>query len=145
MVPTPPQPPLLKSMPISGSMVSGIPLGKQAIHPPSTIKTQAQSDKSEGETSEARKRRKEKIKVKIEKKAEKLMRKRLMEESNKHPFFELQKVPHNYAQSQHPTSQFQSVHLEKPLFFDKMDYPKWSYDMKMHLYKLQPLFGKLLL
>jgi hypothetical protein len=76
------------------------------------------------------------MKAKIEKKAEKLMRKILKEESEKHPFFGLQQVPHNYAQSQYPTSQFQSVHLEKPSFFDGTDYPKWSYDMKMHLYGL---------
>jgi hypothetical protein len=37
-----------------------------------------------------------------------------------------------------PTSQFQSVHLGKPHFFDGMDYPKWSYDMKMHLYGVHP-------
>jgi hypothetical protein len=78
------------------------------------------------------------MKSKIEKKAKKVMRKRLMEESEKHPFFGLQQVPHNYAQSQYPTSQFQLVRLEKAPFLDGTDYPKWSYDMKMHLYGLHP-------
>jgi hypothetical protein len=39
------------------------------------------------------------MKAKIEKKAEKLMRKRMKEKSEKHPFFELHQVPHNYASS----------------------------------------------
>jgi hypothetical protein len=58
------------------------------------------------------------MKAKIEKKARKLMMKRIKEESEKHPFFGLHQVPHNYASSQYPTSQFQSVHLGKPPFFD---------------------------
>jgi hypothetical protein len=78
------------------------------------------------------------MKAKIEKKAEKLMMKRIKEESEKHPFFGLHQVPHNYASSQYSTSQFQSVHFGKSLFFDGTDYPKWSYNMKMHLYKLHP-------
>jgi hypothetical protein len=73
------------------------------------------------------------MKAKIEKNAKKLMRKRIKEESEKHTLFGLQQVPHSYASSQYPSSQFQSAHLGKPLFFDGMDYPKWSYDMKMHL------------
>jgi hypothetical protein len=28
--------------------------------------------------------------------------------------------------------------LGKPLFFDGTDYPKWSFDIKMHLYRLHP-------
>jgi hypothetical protein len=76
------------------------------------------------------------MKAKIEKKAKKLMMKRIKKESEKHPFFGFNQVPHNYASSQYPTSQFQSVHLKKPPFFDGMDYPKLSYDMKMHLYGL---------
>jgi hypothetical protein len=54
------------------------------------------------------------MKVKIEKKAKKLMKKRMNEEREKHPFFGLYQVPHNYASSQYP-SQFQSVHLENLL------------------------------
>jgi hypothetical protein len=82
------------------------------------------------------------MKAKIEKKAKKLMKKRIKEESEKHPFFGLHQVSHNYNSSQHP-SQFQSVHLGKSPFFDGMDYPKWSYDMKMHLYGLHPSIWKL--
>jgi hypothetical protein len=66
------------------------------------------------------------MKAKIEKKAEKLMRKRIKEESEKHPFFRLHQVSHNYASSQYLSSQFQSVHLEKPPFFDGTHYPKWK-------------------
>jgi hypothetical protein len=107
---------------------AGNPFG-QTSHPSSIYNQDlSSSDESEDETSEARRRRKEKMKAKIEKKAEKLMWKRLKEESEKHPFFGLQQVPHNYASSQYPISQFQSVHLD----------PKWSYDMKIHLYGLHP-------
>jgi hypothetical protein len=68
---------------------AGNPFG-QTSHPPSIyLQDSSSSDESEGETSEARRRRKEKMMAKIEKKAEKLMRKRLMEESEKHPFFGL--------------------------------------------------------
>ena len=45
---------------------------------------------------EARRRRKEKMNAKIEKKARKLMKKRIMEEKEKHPFFGMHQVPHNY-------------------------------------------------
>jgi hypothetical protein len=73
--------------------------------------TQVQVTKARGETSEARRRRKEKMNAKIEKKTEKLMMKRIKEESEKHPFFGLHQVPHNYPSYQYPTSQFQLVHL----------------------------------
>ena len=78
------------------------------------------------------------MKAKIEKKARKLMKKRIKEESEKHPFFGMHQVPHNYAQSQYLSSQFQSVKLGQPPFFDGKDYLKWLYDMKMHLYGLHP-------
>ena len=57
------------------------------------------SDEDEGEMSEARRRRKENMKEKIEKKARKLMKKRIKEEKEKHPFFGMHQVPHNYDQS----------------------------------------------
>ena len=44
--------------------------------------------------SEARRRRKEKMKEKIEKKARKLMKQRIKEEKEKHPFFGMHQVPH---------------------------------------------------
>ena len=56
------------------------------------------SDEGEGEMLEARRRRKEKMKAKIEKKARKLMKKRIKEERKKHPFFGMHQVPHNYEQ-----------------------------------------------
>ena len=68
---------------------------------PPSIHDAASSDESsssddEDEISEARRRRKEKMKEKIEKKARKLMKKRIMEEKEKHPFFGMHQVPHNY-------------------------------------------------
>jgi hypothetical protein len=109
-----------------------------SIHGSISSEDSSSSDKGEGEDLEARRRRKEKMKTKIDKKAKKLMKKRIKEESEKYPFFGLHQVSHNYALSQYPSSQFQSVHLEKPYFFDGTDYPKWSYDMKMNLYGLHP-------
>jgi hypothetical protein len=50
------------------------------------------SDEDEGGDTEAIKRRKKKMKAKIEKKAEKLMMKRIKEENEKHPFFGLHQV-----------------------------------------------------
>jgi hypothetical protein len=35
-----------------------------------------------------------------------------------------------------PNNKFYSVHLEKPPHFNGKDYPKWAYDMQMHLYGL---------
>ena len=55
------------------------------------------------------------MKAKIEKKTDKLMRKRIKEESEKHPFFELHQVPFNYTSSSQYPSQFQSIHLGKSL------------------------------
>ena len=56
------------------------------------------SREDEGEMSEARIRRKEKMKEKIEKKARKLMKQRIKEEKEKHPFFGMHQVPYNYEQ-----------------------------------------------
>uniref|UniRef100_K4A379 CCHC-type domain-containing protein n=1 Tax=Setaria italica TaxID=4555 RepID=K4A379_SETIT len=80
------------------------------------------------------------MKAKIEKKATKLMKKTIKEESEKHTFFGYHQVPPNYPppSSQYPSSQFQSVHLGKLPYFDEMDYPMSAYDMKMHLYELHP-------
>jgi hypothetical protein len=96
------------------------------------------SNEDEGGMTEARRRRKEKMKAKIEKKAKQLMEKRIKQESEKHPFFGLHQVPHNYTQSHYLSYQFQSINLGQPSFFDGTDYPKWAYDMKMHLYGFHP-------
>jgi hypothetical protein len=117
---------------------AGNPFGQTSRSPSIHDADSSSNDESKGETLEAIRRRKEKMKAKIEKKAEKLMMKRIKEESEKHPFFGLNQVPHNYASSQYPISQSQSVHLGKPPFFDGTDYAKWSYDLKMHLYGLHP-------
>jgi hypothetical protein len=54
-------------------------------------------------------------------------------------------VPHNYAQfpGNNSYKKFYSVHLGKPPHFDGKDYPKWSYDMQMHLYGLHPSLWKI--
>ena len=88
--------------------------------------------------SEARRRREEKMKAKIEKKVRKLMKKRIIEEKEKHPFFGMHQVPHNYEQQQYSSSPFQSIHLGRALYFDGTNYSKWAFDMKMHLYGLHP-------
>ena len=78
------------------------------------------------------------MKEKIEKKARKFMKQRIKEEKEKHPFFGMHQVPHNYEQPHYSSSQFQSIHLGRAPYFDGTDYPKWAFDMKMHLYRLHP-------
>jgi hypothetical protein len=53
--------------------------------------------------------------------------------------------PRNYAQfpGNHPNEKFYSVHLGKPPLFDGKDYPKWAYDMQMHLYGLHHSLWKI--
>ncbi|RLN09026.1 hypothetical protein C2845_PM11G01610 [Panicum miliaceum] len=109
-----------------------------SIYDSASSEETSESDELEGEDVEARKRRKEKMKAKIEKKAERMVKKRIKQEMEKHPFFGMHQVPPNYPQSQYPASQFQSVQLGKAPFFDGTDYPKWSYDMQMHLYAFHP-------
>ena len=65
---------------------------------PPSIHDAASSDEDEGEMSKARRSRKEKMKAKIEKKARNLMKQRIKEEKEKHPFFGMHQVPHNYEQ-----------------------------------------------
>uniref|UniRef100_K4AJQ3 Uncharacterized protein n=1 Tax=Setaria italica TaxID=4555 RepID=K4AJQ3_SETIT len=115
-----------------------------SIHIASSSDDSSSSNEIEGEDLNAKKRRKEKVKAKIKKRANKLMKKRIKEESEKHPFFGYYQVPPNYLppSSQYPSSQFQSVHLGKPPYFDGTDYPKWAYDMKMQLYGLHPSIWK---
>jgi len=72
--------------------------------------------------SEARRRRKEKMKEKIEKKARKLMKQRIKEEKEKHPFFGMHQVPHNYEQQAYSSPQFQSIHLGRAPYFDGTNY-----------------------
>ena len=123
---------------------TGVPYNPFSGSRPPSIHDAASSDESsssedEGEMSEARRRRKEKMKEKIEKKTRKLMKQRIKEEKEKHPFFGMHQVPHNYEQQAYSSPQFQSIHLGRAPYFDGMDYPKWAFDMKMHLYGLHPL------
>ena len=69
------------------------------------------------------------MKEKIEKKAMKLMKQRIKEEKEKHPFFGMHQVPHNYEPQAYSSSQFQSIHLGHAPYFDGTDYPKWAFDM----------------
>jgi hypothetical protein len=65
---------------------------------------ESSSSEDEGEMSEARRRRKEKMKEKIQKKARKLMNQRIKKEKEKHPFFRMHQVPHNYEQQAYSSS-----------------------------------------
>jgi hypothetical protein len=56
-----------------------------SIHGSISSEDSSSSDEGEGEDLEARRRGKEKMKAKIEKKAKKLMKKRIKEENEKHP------------------------------------------------------------
>jgi hypothetical protein len=88
----------------------------------------------------AKKRRKAKRKKEAKKMAKKLLKKMIKKEQAKYTHSSYHEVPHNYAQfpSNNPNEKFYSMHLGKPPHFDGMDYPKWAYDMQMHLYGLHP-------
>ena len=96
------------------------------------------SEENEGEMSEARRRRKEKMNAKIEKRARKLMKKRVKEEKEKTSL--LRNVSSSSQLCPITVSFFsiQSVNLGQPPYFDGTDYPKWQFDMKVHLYGLHP-------
>jgi hypothetical protein len=88
----------------------------------------------------AKKRRKAK-----KKKAKKLLEKMIKKEQAKYTHFGFYEVPHNYAQipGNNSNEKFYSVHLGKSRHFDGKDYPKWAYDMQMHLYGLHPSLWRL--
>jgi hypothetical protein len=90
----------------------------------------------------AKKRRKAKKK---KKKAKKLLKKMINKDQAKYTHSSFHEVPHNYTQfsGNHPNKKFYSVHLGKPPHFDGKDYPKWAYDMQMHLYGLHPSLWKI--
>jgi hypothetical protein len=93
----------------------------------------------------AKKRRKAKKKKKAKKMAKKLLKKMIKKEQSKYTHSGFYKVPHNYAQfpGNNSNDKFYSVHLGKPPHFDGKDYPKWAYDMQMHLYGLHPSLWKI--
>jgi hypothetical protein len=72
--------------------------------------------------------------------AKKLLKKMIKKEQAKYIHSGFYEVPHNYAQilGNNSNDKFYSVHLGKPPHFDGKDYPKWAYDMQMHLYGLHP-------
>jgi hypothetical protein len=88
----------------------------------------------------AQKRIKAKKKKKAKKMAKKLLKKKIKKEQAKYTHSGYYEVPHNYAQfpSNHHNEKFYFVHLGKLPHFDGKDYPKWSYDMQMHLYGVHP-------
>jgi hypothetical protein len=93
----------------------------------------------------AKKRRKAKRKKEAKKMAKKLLKKMIKKEQAKYTHSSYHEVPHNYAQfpSNNPNEKFYSMHLGKPPHFDGTDYPKWAYDMQMHLYGLHPSLWKM--
>jgi hypothetical protein len=93
----------------------------------------------------AKKRRKAKRKKTANKMAKKLLKKMIKKEQAKYTHSDSHEVPHNYTQfpSNHPNEKIYFVHLGKPPHFDGKDYPKWAYDMQMHLYELHPSLWKI--
>jgi hypothetical protein len=91
----------------------------------------------------ARKAVKKRRKAK-KKKAKKLLKKMIKKEQAKYTHSDFHEVLHNYAQfsGNHPNENFYSMHLGKSPHFDGKDYPKWAYDMQMHLYGLHPSLWK---
>jgi hypothetical protein len=94
----------------------------------------------------AKKRRKaKKKKQKAKKMAKKLLKKMVKKEQAKYTHSGFYEVPHNYGQirGNNSNEKLYFVHLGKPPHFDGKDYPKWAYDMQMHLYGLHPSLWKI--
>jgi hypothetical protein len=93
----------------------------------------------------AKKAAKKRRKAKKKKKAKKLLKKMIKKEQAKYTHSGFYEVPHNYAQfpGNNSNDKFYSVHLGKPPHFYAKDYPKWDYDMQMHLYGLHPSLWKI--
>jgi hypothetical protein len=93
----------------------------------------------------AKKRRKAKKKKKARKMAKKLLKKMIKKEQAKYTHSGFYEVPHNYGQipGNNSNDKFYSVHFGKPPHFDGKDYPKWAYDMQMHLYGIHPSLWKI--
>jgi hypothetical protein len=93
----------------------------------------------------AKKRRKAKKNKKAKKMAKKLLKKMIKKKQAKYTHSGFYEVPHSYAQisGNNSNDKFYSMHLGKPPHFDGKDYPKWAYDMQMHLYGLHPSLWKI--
>jgi hypothetical protein len=77
--------------------------------------------------------------------AKKLLKKMIKKEQAKYTHSVYYEVPHHYTQflGNNSSEKFYFVHLGKPPHFDGKDYPKWAYDMQMHLYGLHPSLWKI--
>jgi hypothetical protein len=95
----------------------------------------------------AKKRRKAKKKKKAKKMAKKLLKKMINKEQAKYTYSGFYEVPHKYTPipSNNSNEKLYSVHLGKPPHFVGKDYPKWAYDMQMHLYGLHPSLWKIVI
>jgi hypothetical protein len=93
----------------------------------------------------AKKRRKAKKKKKAKKMAKNLLKKMNKKEQAKYTHSGYYEVPHNFAQilGNNSNEKFYSMYLGKPPHFDGKDYPKWAYDMQMHLYRLHSSLWKI--
>jgi hypothetical protein len=130
--------------------------GKAASRTPSNIESSdesssdsdSDSDSSDEDVKDdddaarkvAKKRRKAKKKKKAKKMAKKLLKKMIKKEQAKYTHYGYYEVPHHYTQfpGNNSNNKFYTVHLGKPPHFDGKVYPKWAYDMQMHLYGLHP-------
>ena len=89
-------------------------------------------------------KRKEKIKKKmnerVEKKALFLFNEKMKLENEKKNQQEFNIVSHAYESSNFQSSKlsFSTVPMGKPPYFDGTDYARWSDDMQVHLYRLNP-------
>jgi hypothetical protein len=102
-------------------------------------------DDDDAARKETKKRRKAKKKKNAKKMTKKLPKKMIKKEQAKYTHSGYYEVPHNYSQfpGNNSKDKFYSFHLGKPPHFDGKDYPKWAYDMQMHLYVLHPSFWKI--
>jgi hypothetical protein len=102
-------------------------------------------DDDDGAKKAAKKRRKTKKKRKAKKMGKKLLKKMIKKEQAKYTHSDFYEVPHNYTQilGINSNDKFYSVHFGKPPHFDGKDYPKWAYDMQMHLHGLHPSLWKI--
>jgi hypothetical protein len=84
-------------------------------------------------------------KKKAKKMEKKFLKKMIKKEQAKHAPTGYYKGPYHYTQilGNNPNDKFYFIHLGKPPHFDGKDYPKWAYDMQMHLYGLHPSLWKI--
>jgi hypothetical protein len=88
---------------------------------------------------------KKRRKAKKKNKTKKILKKMIKKEQAKYTLSGYYEVPYHYTQfpGNNFNDEFYSVHSGKPPHFDGKDYPKWAYDMQMHLYGLHPSLWKI--